>query len=78
MWAVRCNRSGDETAISPLARWVRRPRLSVTANDNRAPVAALDPVALLLMVGWRMTMGVCGLGMIAACACLFVVASPYP
>ena len=78
MCAFRSSRSGDGTAIPPLARWVGRPRRGVTANDNRAPTAALDPVALLLVVGWRMTVGVCRLGMIAACACLFVVASPHP
>lgn len=78
MCAVRSSRSGDGTAVPPLARWVGRPRPSVTANDNRAPAAALEPVTLLLAVGWRMTVGVCGLGMLAACACLFAVALPHP
>lgn len=76
MCAARSRRSGHGTDIPPLAAWVGPRRPSVTANDNRASAAALDPVALLLAVGWRMTLGVCGLGMLAACACLLVVASP--
>lgn len=75
MCAVRGSPSGVETAIHPLTRCLRRPWPGITANDNRAPTAASDPVAVLLVVGWRMTLGVCGLGMLAACACLFAVAS---
>ena len=78
MCAVRSGRSRDGTTIPPLTRWVGRPRPGVTANDNRAPAAAMDPVALLLAAGWRMTLGVCGIGMLAACASLFAVASSHP
>ncbi len=78
MCAVRSSRSGAEMALPPLARWVGRPCPSVTANDNRAAKAALDPVAFLLIAGWRMTFGVCGLGLLAACACLLVMASTHP
>ena len=84
MCAVRSGRSRDGATLPPLARWVGRPRAGVTANDNHAPAgaldpaAALDPVALLLAAGWRMTLGVCGLGMLAACASLFAVASSHP
>ncbi len=76
MCAVRGSRSSEETARFPLARWVGRPRPTVTANDNRAPVTVLGPVVLLVALRWRVTWGVCGFGMLAACACLLAVTSP--
>ena len=78
MCAVRRSRSSDGTAIPPLARRVGQPRPCQPANDNLARTAGLDLVALFLAVCWRMTMGVCGLGMLGACACLFVVVPPHP
>lgn len=75
MCAVRSGRSGA-THVLPLARWVGRPRQCAPANDNRGRWAAVDAGEIALEIGWRLTMGVSGLGLTAAGACLLATAWP--
>lgn len=72
--AVRTDRKGGATHVLPIGRWVGRPRLRAPANDNRSRKAVMGPGELILAIGWRLTLGVGGLGLIAATACLFAAA----
>lgn len=78
MCAVRSEPGGGAKPVISIARWVGRSRPGAAANDNLARTTHIEPAALLLVVCWRMTLGACWLGILAACACLFAVASPHP
>ena len=76
MRAVRVDRIGGATPPSTIEQWMKRPTPCAPANDNRTPGTTIGARELALEIGWRLTMGIGGLGFVAAAACLVVTAWP--